>query len=174
VGSIILSKSRQCMVRSSHPIPTGSGQPFVWHQVAVNRRLERVLQTAFEEHEDIDRELQMAREENREAHDKDVAWDNGFLFKRVFKKTFAKRKADADIAKTKVEELGQQLLLTTVSTHVEIAKEQAEPYFRMRDEFASLSECTVIWDIKTRQATDKFRERTTASMRVGRARVMFS
>ena len=57
---------------------------------------------------------------------------------------------------------------------MEIAKEQAEPYFRMRDEFAGLSECSAIWDIKFHQATDKFHERTTANMRVGRERVRFS
>jgi hypothetical protein len=138
------------------------------------KELKRVIQTAYEEHEDIDRELQVAREEYGEAQGKYVAWDNGFLFKRIFKNTFAKRKADSDTAKAKVEELEQQLLLTTVSTHVEIAKEQAEPYFRMRDEFASLSECAAIWDIKSHQATDKFRERTIANMRVGRDRVAFS
>jgi hypothetical protein len=138
------------------------------------KELKRVIQTAYEEHEDISRELETARQERREAQDKYVAWDNGFLFKRIFKKTFAKRKADSDTAKAKVEELEQQLHLTTVSTHVEIAREQAEPYFRMRDEFASLSECAAIWDIKTHRATDKFRERTIADMRLGRDRVTFS
>jgi hypothetical protein len=44
----------------------------------------------------------------------------------------------------------------------------------MRDEFAALSESAAIWDIKTHQATDKFRERTTASVRVGREPVRFT
>jgi hypothetical protein len=79
-----------------------------------------------------------------------------------------------ETADAKVAELEQQLNLTTIATHIEIDKEQAEPYFKMRDEFAALSECAVIWDIKTHQATNKFRERTTANVRLGRERVPFS
>jgi hypothetical protein len=30
----------------------------------------------------------------------------------------------------------------------------------MRDEFAALSQCAAIWDMKSCQATNKFRERT--------------
>lgn len=64
--------------------------------------------------------------------------------------------------------------LTTVATHVEIEKEQAEPYFKMRDDFAALCECAVIWDVKSHQATDKLRERTTAGVKVERQSVTFS
>jgi hypothetical protein len=138
------------------------------------KELKRVIQTAYEEHEDIGRELETARQERREAQDKYVAWENGFLLKRIFKKAFEKRKEDSDTAGAKVEELEQQLRLTTVSTHVEIAPEQAGPYFRMRDEFALLSECAAIWDIKAHQTTDKFRERTIANMELKRERVTFS
>lgn len=138
------------------------------------KELKRVIQAAYEEHEDIGRELDTARQEQQQALDKYAAWQCGFLFKRIFKKAFARRKADSETASAKVEELEQQLRLTTVATHIEIAKEQAEPYFAMRDAFAVLSECAAIWDIKTHQATDRFRERTTAGMRVGRERVAFS
>lgn len=79
-----------------------------------------------------------------------------------------------ETAVSKVEELECQLHLTTVAAYLEIGKDQAEPYFRMRDQFASMSECAAIWDIKLHQATDKFHERTTANMRVGRERVSFS
>ena len=44
----------------------------------------------------------------------------------------------------------------------------------MRDAFAALAESAAIWDIKTYHATDRFRERTTAEMRVNRERVTFS
>jgi len=138
------------------------------------KELKRVIQTAYEEHEDISGQLNTARNEKQRALDRYSSWENGFLFKRIFKKKFAKLKVDFDIAEAKVEELAEQLRLTTIATQMEIAKEQAEPYFRMRDEFASLSECAAIWDIKTHQATDRFRERTTAYQRVGRERITFS
>ena len=47
----------------------------------------------------------------------------------------------------------EQLRLTTNATQVEIAPEQAEPYFKMRDTFALLSESGAVWDIKSYQAT---------------------
>jgi hypothetical protein len=69
--------------------------------------------------------------------------------------------------------LEEQLKLSTISTHIELEKEQSELFFRLRDQFAALTECAAIWDIKTRQATDKFHERTTASTRLSREKVRF-
>ena len=138
------------------------------------KELKGVLQTAYQEHEDISRQLDTARNEKQRASDRYSSWEGGFLFKRMFEKNFAQRKADSETAVAKVDELEQQLRLTTIATHVEIAKEQAEPYFKMRDAFASLCECAAIWDVKSRQATDKLRERTTASHHLDRQKVLFS
>lgn len=138
------------------------------------KEFKSLIQTAYQEHADISRELETTREERRIAFNRYTSWENGLLFKRLFKGGFAKRKAMLETADAKVAELEQQLNLTTIATHIEIDKEQAEPYFKMRDEFAALSECAVIWDIKTHQATNKFRERTTANVRLGRERVPFS
>ena len=138
------------------------------------QELKRLIQTAYEEHEDISRELAGARQEKAKASTRYLSWEKGFLFKRIFKNSFAKRKVDAETTSAKVQELEEQLRLTTVATHVEIAKEQAEPYFRMRDEFAALSECGAIWDTKSRQATNRFRERTIADERIARERAKFS
>jgi hypothetical protein len=138
------------------------------------KELKRVIQTAYEEHEDISGQLQAARLEKERANRRYRSWDKGFLFKKLFKQKFAKRKADSETADAKVAELEEQLRLTTVATHVEIEREQAEPYFKMRDEFASLCECAAVWDIKSYRATDKLHERTTAEMRVDRKPVAFS
>jgi hypothetical protein len=138
------------------------------------QELKRLIQTAYEEHEDISRELAGARQEKAKASTRYLSWEKGFLFKRIFKNSFAKRKVDAETTSAKVQELEEQLRLTTVATHVEIAKEQAEPYFRMRDEFAALSECGAIWDTKSRQGTNRFRERTIADERIARERAKFS
>ena len=138
------------------------------------KELKQVMQMAHDEREDISRHLDASRLEKAQASKRYSSWNEGILFKRLFKRKFAQRKIDFETAEAKVAELEQQLKLTTIAGHVEIESGQAEPYFRLRDEFASLSECASIWDIKTHQATDKFHERTIASMRVGRERVKFS
>jgi hypothetical protein len=137
------------------------------------KEFKELIQTAYTEHEDISNELETARQEQQRASKRYLSWLNGFLFKKLFKKKFAQRKADSETADAKVAEFEEQLRLTTIATHIEIEREQAEPYFQMRDNFASLCECQVIWDIKSFQAADKFHERTTAESRVNREKVGF-
>lgn len=132
-----------------------------------------MIQTAYVEHEDIASQLEVARQEKDRASRRFLSWQTGFLLKRIFKANCAKRSADAETATAKVAELEEQLRLTTIATHVEIAPEQAEPYFKMRDSFALLSESAAIWDIKSHQATDRLHERTTADTRVDRQKVTF-
>jgi hypothetical protein len=137
------------------------------------KELKQVIQTAYVEHQDISRQLEAGRQEKERASRRFLSWENGFLLKKIFKASFAKRKAEAETATAKVAELEEQLRLTAIATQVEIAPEQAEPYFKMRDTFASLSESAAVWDIKSYQATDKFHERTTAETRVDRQKVTF-
>ncbi len=138
------------------------------------KELKQVIQTAYVEHEDISGQLEAARQEKECASQRFLSWENGFLFKKLFKAKFAKRKAEAETATAKVAELEEQLRLTTIATQVEIAPDQAEPYFKMRDTFALLSESAAVWDVKSYQATDKFHERTTAETRVDRQKVTFA
>jgi hypothetical protein len=138
------------------------------------KELKNLIQTAYEEHEEISSEFSKAKQENVRATARFNSWDNGFLLKKIFKNSFAVRKAEAEIVTAKASELEEQLRLTTISTQVELAKEQAEPFFRMRDDFTALAECAAIWDVKADRATDKFRERTIASRTVSRERIRFS
>ena len=138
------------------------------------KEIKKVLQITYEEHEDISRQLASARQEKETANRRFQSWESGFLLKKIFKQKFAKRKEESETADAKVAELEEQLRLTTIATHVDIAKEQAEPYFELRDDFAALCECEAMWDIKSYQATDKFHERTTAETRIERQRVAFS
>lgn len=117
----------------------------------------RILQTAYDEREDIGRELVIARRDGKQALDTYLFWKKGFVLKSLFKTSFATRLAASETASAKIAELEEQLRLTTVATHVEIAKDQAEPYFRLRDEFATLAKCAAIWDKKSHQATDTVR-----------------
>ncbi len=137
------------------------------------QELKQLMQMTFEEREDISRQLETERPVQWRTQRRYESWEKGFLFKKIFRAAFAKRKEEAETAAAKVAEFEEQLRLTTVATHIEISKEQAEPYFKMRDAFAALCDCAAIWDIKSRQATDRFRERTAAATRMERERVSF-
>ncbi len=140
---------------------------------ATLKDLKNLIQTAFHQHDEISRELDCARNAKMKAEWRFDSWENGFLFKRVFKKAFERRREDLETETARVAELEEQLKLSTISTHIELEKEQSELFFRLRDQFAALSECVAIWDIKTRQATDRFHDRTTASTRLSREKVRF-
>jgi hypothetical protein len=133
-----------------------------------------LIQTTYDEREDIRAQCGAAMIDSFKSGGKYSSWERGFLFKRLFKEAFLKRKTDAETAKAKVQELQEQLHLTIVSAQLEMSKEQAEPYFHMRDEFAGLSECAAIWDRKSRRATDRIRERTIATEGIERERVTFN
>lgn len=137
------------------------------------KELKKLMLMTFQEREDISQQLAAARPARDLAVTRYESWEHGFICKRLFKNAFTKRKMESETTTARVMELEEQLRLTTVATHVDIDKEQAEPYFRMRDDFAAMSECAAIWDIKSHQATDMVHERTTAGRRVGRERVTF-
>jgi hypothetical protein len=136
--------------------------------------LHRILQEAHQERKSINTDLSSANYESDMASALDAKWTNGFLFRRIFKAKFARIKTDAETAKARRDELAEQLRLTTVATQVEIDADQAEPYYRMRDEFAALSNSRMIWDTVSEQAIDGRRERSIAVRAISRTPVRFS
>jgi hypothetical protein len=58
--------------------------------------------------------------------------------------------------------------------NIEINRDQAEPYFKMRDAFASLSESQKIWDTLTRAQVNRFTERSSATTAITRGSVHFA
>jgi len=137
------------------------------------KQLKQFIQTAHQQQQEVSRDLDAARTAKAAYEAKYKSWERGFLFKKLFKKAFATRKENYETETAKVAELEEQLKLSTISTQIEIEGEQAELYYRLRDQFATLSDCAAIWDVKTHQATDKFHERTVADSRIGRERVRF-
>jgi hypothetical protein len=137
------------------------------------KQVKQLIQTAYQQHSEISRDLDDGRTERVVCREKFDSWDRGYVLKKVFKRAYAKRKENYETATAKVAELEEQLKLSTISTHIEVEGEQAELYYRFRDEFAALCDCMAIWDVKTHQATDKFHERTIADTRIGRERVKF-
>lgn len=137
------------------------------------KELKRLIQTVFRQHEEITRDLDTARSAKIEAEERFQSWEKGFLLKQLFRKAFAQRQVAFETETARVTELEEQQQLSTIATHIEVEREQAELYYRLRDEFAALCDCAAIWDIKSTQATDKFHERTTANIRLSRQRVKF-
>jgi len=137
------------------------------------KQVKQLIQTAHQQCLEIRRDLDSAREAKVTAQSRFDSWNGGFLFKRLFKNAFAKRREVYETETARVAELEEQLKLSTIATEIDVEHEQAELYYRFRDEFAGMCECAAIWDVKSYQATDKFHERTVADSRIGRERVSF-
>lgn len=140
---------------------------------ATLKEVKHLIETAYNQYEETSAELTSARNATALAERRYESWENGFLFKNIFKSAFAKRKEVFEEETARVEELEEQLKLSRIATQIDVDKEQAELFFKLRDQFAVLTESAAIWDIKTRQATDQVRERTTAGTRLSREKVRF-
>ena len=136
--------------------------------------VKELIQTAYQQHAEVDRELEGARSAKVDAQASFEDWNSGFFLKRIRPKRFVTLKEHADTEAARVQELEEQLQLSRISTHIDIDAQQAELFYQMRDTFARLSECASIWDVKTKQATDRFHERTTANERISREHVRFN
>jgi hypothetical protein len=137
------------------------------------KQLKQLISTAQQQHEDISRDLDTARTAKVDWEGKYLSWRDGVLLKKLFKKAFDRRRENFETESARVAELEEQQKLSVISAHIEVEGEQAELYYRFRDEFAALSECAAIWDVKAHQKADKFHERTIADMRIDRELVRF-
>jgi hypothetical protein len=137
------------------------------------KQVKQLIQTAHQQHEEVGRDLVSARAVKAISQARFDSWERGMLLKNILKKAFEKRREVYGIDTARVAEYEEQLKLSTIATNIQIDTEQADLYHRMRDQFAALSECEAIWDVKTRQATDRYHQRTTAVMAIERERVSF-
>ena len=78
-------------------------------------QLRRLLTDAYHERDELSREISTATSEANTATRRYQNWDRGFLLKKVFKQSFATRKETAETAVAKLEELQEQLRLTTIA-----------------------------------------------------------
>jgi Protein of unknown function (DUF4236) len=136
--------------------------------------LRKLLKEAYEERNALTQEISKGDRESTIATQRYQSWERGFLFKRLFKNSFAARKDAHDTAKAKLEEFREQLRLTTLPAEIDIEREQAEPYYKMRDDFAALSESQKLWDTLERHAINRVAERSAAYERLTREPVSFS
>jgi hypothetical protein len=137
-------------------------------------QLRRLLTDAYNERDELTREISSATSEANLATRRYQKWERGFLMKRLFKQSFATRKETAETTAAKLEELQEQLRLTTIATEINVDREQAEPYYRMRDTFSALSECQKVWNVLAKKEIDRIAERSNANTAVTRTSVPFS
>lgn len=137
-------------------------------------QLRSVLKEAYDERSDITKEISAATFEANTAKSRYDKWHSGFLLKHCFKRAFVVRKEVADTCDEKLEELKEQLRLTTLATEISLDQAQAEPYYRMRDAFAILTESEKIWNVLTEQGIDRIAERSSADTVITRDPVSFS
>jgi hypothetical protein len=136
--------------------------------------LQGLLEEAYEERSTLDQEIAASTWETNLATKRYRSWEKGFLFKHVFSKSFATRKGHFEMAQAKLDELREQLRLTVLATQIDIDPEQAEPYYKMRDEFAAMSECQTVWDTLERRSIDRVASRSAASEAITREPVAFA
>ena len=135
--------------------------------------LRHLLTHAHEEYTALEREIAVAAWEGSKATERYKSWNRGFLFKRLFKTAFATHKDNSDMALAKMDELQEQLRQTRIATEITIDKEQAEPYYQMRDDFAALCSCHTIWNLLTERAIDQVKQRSISNVVVDRTPVQF-
>jgi hypothetical protein len=61
-----------------------------------------VLTDAYNERDELTREISTATSESNTARRRYQSWEHGFLFKRLFKQSFATRKETAETAAAKL------------------------------------------------------------------------
>ena len=168
-------------IGASSPLPLASPDPTVEVRSASTELLNsagledvrRLMREAYDERATLGQEIDTAKLEADEAGDRYNRWKRGFVLKRLRPKQFALRKESSETASEKLTELREQLQLTHLALQIEIDREQAEPFYRMRDAFAALGECQRIWDTLARRAINRAATRSAADEAITRQRVSF-
>jgi hypothetical protein len=137
-------------------------------------QLRSLLKETSDERDVLAKEIAIADSEANAALSRFQKWERGFLLKRIRKQAFVARKEVSDTAAAKLEELQEQLRLTTLAMEITVDREQGEPYYRMRDEFSSLCQCAAIWDTLTQRAVNQVAERTVAGRGITRGPASFT
>jgi hypothetical protein len=137
-------------------------------------QLRRLLADAYTERDKLTNEISSAAIEANTYTGRYERWEHGFLLKRLFKHSFATRKDAAETALQSSKNCKNSFRLTTIATEITVDREQAEPYYRMRDTFAALSESQKVWNLLAEKTIDRVVERSSADTAVTRTVVSLS
>jgi hypothetical protein len=136
-------------------------------------QLKELLVKARDERRALLPELQAATTESEWLMKKHLAWEHGWLFRRLFPSYFLRLRTRAEEAKARREELEEQERLSKLSTTFELPDAVRKAFSRLSDAFVMMAKSEKVWDMTTRVATDRARERTTAAHSVERKPVTF-
>ena len=136
--------------------------------------VKQLLLTAQDERAKLLPELREAENEAARLESKHVRWKNGWLLRRLFKSYFARLGEMSMEATDKKAELQEQERLSRLATEFDLPENLKDAFGRVCDATAMLSRSQRIWDTLSSTATDRYRERTTASQSIQRKAVTIS
>jgi hypothetical protein len=119
-------------------------------------------------------ELGIAYAEAASLKNKYQRWAKGWLFRRLFASRFARLGEMATEAADKQAELEEQERLSRLATEFELPDNLKDSFGRLCDAVAALSQSQRIWKTVTIVATNRYRERTTATQSIQRRLVNVS
>ena len=117
-------------------------------------QLQRLLADAGAEQRALDAELATVHPDAYAKSQRYSRWHRGFLFKHLMPGKFQRIAAEAQESAAHFAELQEQRKLAALATTIEMAEEQKQPFGRLCDAFARLSECRCIWDTLSIGRTD--------------------
>ena len=130
--------------------------------------VKELLTKAQEERRRLLPELRAAQEEAARLKNKYQRWSNGWLFRRLFKGRFLQLGEVTTEAADKQAELEEQERLSRLATEFDLPDNLKDRFGRLCDAVAALAGAQRIWDTISSLATDRYRERTTASQSIQR------
>jgi hypothetical protein len=136
--------------------------------------VKELLITAQDERAKLLPELREAQNEAARLRSKYERWKNGWLFRRLFRGYFARLGERSVEAIEKEAELHEQERLSRLATEFDLPENLKDAFGRVCDAAAMLSRSQRIWDTLSSTATDRYRERTTASYSIQRNPVTIS
>jgi Protein of unknown function (DUF4236) len=136
--------------------------------------VKELLVTAQAERAKLLPELREAQNEAALLRSKYERWQNGWLFRRLLRGYFARLGEMSVEATEKEVELREQERLSRLATEFDLPENLKDAFGRVCDAAAMLSQSKRIWDTLSSTATDRYRERTTASYSIQRKTVTVS
>lgn len=137
------------------------------------REFKNLLSEARLEHAQIENELTDAKRQEAREVGRYERWNNGFLFRRLFKEKFRHLALAAEECSARRAELEEQERLSHLQTEVAVPASVATAFGALCAEFMQLAQSRRIWDTTSHRSNDRARERTLADTTVTRQPVTF-
>lgn len=121
------------------------------------------LQRASVQHASVKTDLEDARKTEVQRVEHYNRWNNGWLFKRIWKQKFATLKELAEESTALRRELAEQLELSMLNAQFEMSDAVAKAFDVMCAAFRDCTRSQRIWDNVAHRQTNRVAERTTAT-----------